>query len=166
VPVRSLARDLRLARGPREVAPGTWCTGEVPRTVDFEPPEPHFWVEDEEGRRRDDFADDQALVLDTTEGLVVLLGCAHRGVVNTVRYALELPPGRPLSAVLGGMHLYAADEERIGRSVEALAGLGVERVGCCHCTGDVASSWFRDRWGDEYVELGVGAAVEGGGQAK
>lgn len=158
--LKELGADLRLARGPLEIAPGLLCTGEIPRITDFEAPEHRFWVEDEEGRHPDTFFDDQALVLDTAEGLVVLLGCAHRGVVNTLRYVVRLLPGRPLHLVMGGMHLYAADEERIDRTIEALVELGVERVGCCHCTGDVATSAFRDRFGARYVEIGVGAVVE------
>ena len=159
VPVRELATDLCLARGPRGVAPGVLCTGEIPLATRFEEPEPRFWVEDASGRHQDTFADDQALVLDTEDGLVVLLGCAHRGVVNTLRHVTTLLPGRPLHLVLGGMHLYAASDARIEQTLDALQELGVEQVGCCHCTGDVATSIFRDRFGSRYLELGAGVAV-------
>ena len=160
--LRELGVDLRLERGPREVAPGILCTGEVPRTTGFEAPEHRFWVRDDAGQRPDPFDDDQALVLDTSDGLVVLLGCSHRGVINTLRRAVALLPGRRLHLVVGGMHLYAADDERIERTADALLALDVDRVGCCHCTGDVATSVIRDRLGARYIEAGVGATFEGG----
>ena len=79
-------------------------------------------------------------MFDTGDGLVVLLGCAHAGVVNTLRYVRRLAPDRPIHAVLGGMHLLNASPERITRTVEALRELGVQRLGPAHCTGAKATA--------------------------
>jgi 7,8-dihydropterin-6-yl-methyl-4-(beta-D-ribofuranosyl)aminobenzene 5'-phosphate synthase len=122
-----------------EVAPGLFLTGEIPRETDFEDVGGPF-VLDAAGRQPDPIADDQALFFDTRDGVVVLLGCAHAGVVNTLRHVRRLTSARPLHAVLGGMHLLAASPERMERTMEALRELGVQRLGPAHCTGMAATA--------------------------
>jgi 7,8-dihydropterin-6-yl-methyl-4-(beta-D-ribofuranosyl)aminobenzene 5'-phosphate synthase len=124
---------------PTELLNGLLLTGEIPRETDFEDVGGPF-VLDEAGTRPDPIVDDQALFFDTRDGLVVLLGCAHAGVVSTFRHIRQLTHGRPLHAVLGGMHLLEASAERMARTVEALREIGVERLGLAHCTGAAASA--------------------------
>jgi 7,8-dihydropterin-6-yl-methyl-4-(beta-D-ribofuranosyl)aminobenzene 5'-phosphate synthase len=122
-----------------EVMPGVFLTGEIPRETDFEDVGGPF-VLDEAGMRPDPILDDQALYFDSPEGLVVLLGCAHAGVVNTVCHVRRLVPNRPVHAVFGGMHLLAATPERIARTLDALRAWGLQRLGPAHCTGVAASA--------------------------
>lgn len=122
-----------------EVAPGLFLTGEIPRETDFEDVGGPF-VLDAAGRQPDPIADDQALFFDTRDGVVVVLGCAHAGVVNTLRHVQRLAPGRPLHAVVGGMHLLAASPERMDRTLAGLRDLGVQRLGPAHCTGAAATA--------------------------
>ena len=84
--------------------------------------------------------DDQALFFDTRDGVVVMLGCAHAGVVNTLLHIRQLTHHRPIHAVLGGMHLLLASPERMARTVEALRDLGIARLGPAHCTGVAAAA--------------------------
>ena len=84
--------------------------------------------------------DDQALFLDSRGGTVVLLGCAHAGVVNTLHYIRELTGGKPIRAVIGGMHLAAAYGKRMARTIEDLRRLDVESLGPAHCTGITATA--------------------------
>lgn len=130
---------VRTNTAPVEVLPGIFLTGEIPRETDFEDVGGPF-VLDEAGTRPDPMEDDQALFFDTQDGLVVLLGCAHAGVVNTLRHVRRLTRGRPIHAVLGGMHLLAASPERMDRTVAALRELGVQRLGPAHCTGAAATA--------------------------
>jgi len=122
-----------------EVAQGVFLTGEIPRATDFEDVGGPF-VLYRRGLEADPIVDDQALFFDTADGVAVLLGCAHAGIVNTLRHIRQLTGGRPIHSVLGGMHLLAAGPERMNRTVEALRGEKVRRLGPAHCTGMAATS--------------------------
>ena len=90
-------------------------------------------VENTVYRRR--LLDDQALFFDTADGLVVLCGCGHSGVVNTLDYIQELTGGRPVGAILGGFHLGTASPERLANTVGCLRRLNVQQLVPGHCTG-------------------------------
>ena len=128
-------RRVVAGRGPREVTPGVWLTGEVPRSNDFEDTGGPFFL-DREMTRSDPLLDDQALFLPTAEGLVVLLGCAHAGVVNTLSHIEAITGGRgPVRLLLGGLHLHRASERRMAGTVAALADRKPGLMVFCHCTG-------------------------------
>ncbi len=128
-------------REPREVVPGIWTTGEIPRTNDFEDTGGPFFL-DEALKRPDPLLDDQALYFNASEGGVVVLGCAHAGVVNTIEHVKRLTGGRAIYAVLGGMHLEHASPRRLSQTVEAFRRIGIQRIGPAHCTGFVAAATF------------------------
>jgi 7,8-dihydropterin-6-yl-methyl-4-(beta-D-ribofuranosyl)aminobenzene 5'-phosphate synthase len=138
---------------------GLWATGEVPRATDFEQGGRVFWL-DRQGATTDPLRDDQALVLRVAEGLVVVLGCAHAGVVNTLRHVRALLPGVPIAAVIGGMHLGSASDERIARTVVALGALDIGRVVPTHCTGLRALAALAAGLGGRCVFGEVGASFE------
>ncbi|RLC19902.1 MAG: MBL fold metallo-hydrolase [Deltaproteobacteria bacterium] len=135
--VRKRARDLVLNRGPVEVADGIFITGEIPRVTSFEDTGGPFFL-DPGCTRPDPVLDDQALFFDTPAGLVVILGCAHAGVINTLRHIRGLAGDRPVHAVMGGMHLVAASRRRMDRTLEELQGIDPDRLGPAHCTGMAA----------------------------
>jgi 7,8-dihydropterin-6-yl-methyl-4-(beta-D-ribofuranosyl)aminobenzene 5'-phosphate synthase len=109
-------------------------TGPVPRLTDFEDTGGPFFL-DEDCTKPDPLEDDQSVFFDTAEGVVVLLGCAHSGVINTLRYVSHLTGRRPIRAVIGGMHLIGASAERIKRTIDELRQIGCERIAPAHCTG-------------------------------
>ena len=123
---------------PTEIADGLFVTGEIPRVTDFEDTGGPFFL-DENCERPDPLIDDQALFFDSPRGTVVILGCAHAGVVNTLRYVRQLTNDKPIHAILGGLHLLWATEERVSQTVEALRALEIEHIGIAHCTGFEAS---------------------------
>jgi len=128
--------------GPAEVLPGIWATGEIPRGSALEDTGGPFYL-DPNCTRPDGLLDDQALVVEANESLVVVLGCAHAGVVNTLDYVAGSFPGRPIQAVLGGMHLVRASQTRIVHTIEAIRRHQVQQIGPAHCTGIEAS---RELW--------------------
>jgi 7,8-dihydropterin-6-yl-methyl-4-(beta-D-ribofuranosyl)aminobenzene 5'-phosphate synthase len=119
---------------PSEVMEGIFVTGEIPRQTAFEDTGGRFFL-DAACVRPDPLVDDQALFFDTPEGSVVLLGCGHAGVVNTIEYIRQLTGGRPIHAVLGGMHLLAASALRMDQTVAAFRRWDIQRLGPAHCTG-------------------------------
>ncbi len=94
-----------------------------------------FRMETEAGEAIDDFSDELSLAVIEEDGLSVITGCAHRGIVNIVASARGLFPGVPLKAVIGGFHLSSAEEGEIGRVASALAAFDPGKLFCMHCTG-------------------------------
>jgi 7,8-dihydropterin-6-yl-methyl-4-(beta-D-ribofuranosyl)aminobenzene 5'-phosphate synthase len=137
------------------IGPGVFVTGAIPRSNDLEDTGGPYYC-DEACLQADDLADDQALVVESAAGLIVLLGCAHAGVVNTLTYVSQLAGGVAIHAVIGGMHLLRASLERIETTATALVGFGVREIGPCHCTGFEATSYFRQRFGERCMESSVG----------
>jgi 7,8-dihydropterin-6-yl-methyl-4-(beta-D-ribofuranosyl)aminobenzene 5'-phosphate synthase len=145
-------------------------TGQIPRTVEFEGPRPPaergapglYQVGPGGEFRLDEVWDEQGLVVDVRdEGLVVITGCAHAGVVNTVRRATELFPGRPVRAVLGGFHLGfpTTPADNVDKTVAALRVLEVRTIMPMHCSGLPAHAAFRAQLPDRYVQPSVGSVL-------
>jgi len=151
--VEDLGAVFELAEGARRLDDGIWLTGEVPKRTEFEVPEESFRTPSGEV---DLLRDDQALVIGTDEGLVVLLGCGHSGAVNTVMYSLELTGERRVLALVGGMHLQDAPEERVRKTAEGLQKLGVERIVAAHCTGWRAACRLAEAFGERFVYAAAG----------
>jgi len=124
-----------------EVLPGVFVTGEIPRINDFEDTGGRFFW-DAGCTRPDPLLDDQALYFDRQSGLVVILGCAHSGVVNTLTYIRGVTGGRPLHAIIWGMHLLAAEPSRMQATIDAFRHWAPKRIFPAHFTGVAASSEF------------------------
>jgi len=102
---------------------------------------------------------EQALIVETQSGLVVLTGCAHPGVVEIAR-AAQAYRGREVQLLLGGFHLRNQRPRELERTLQGLQALGVRRVAPSHCTGDQAITHFREHWGEHFVPSGCGAVIE------
>ncbi|NEV61389.1 MBL fold metallo-hydrolase [Thiorhodococcus minor] len=149
-------RRLVEARAPVRIAPGIHLTGEIPRRHGIEDTGGPFHL-DAERTQVDPLLDDQALYLDAAEGTVVLLGCGHSGVINTLEHIAQLTQGRRIHAVIGGMHLLRATPERLDFTAERLQALDVDYLAPIHCTGAEATCFFRSRFPDRTHSSEVGA---------
>jgi len=156
---RTPERCVVVSREPQEVAPGLWLTGEVPRANDYEDVGGPLF-RDEAMQRPDPILDDQSLFFAGREGTVVVLGCAHAGVVNTLEHIRTLTHGAPIHTVVGGMHLLNAGERRLTETVAALRRLGVQRFGPNHCTGPAATALFWHEFPGRCVQCCVGTRLE------
>ncbi len=152
-------REVVWIDGPREILPGIHVTGLVPRVTDYEDTSGDFFLE-AACSRPDPLTDDQAVYFDTREGLVVLLGCAHAGVVNTLEYVERLTGGRPIHAVIGGMHLLRAGERRLAATADAFRRRGVRRIGLSHCTGFAATARLFQELPDRCFPCAAGDRIE------
>jgi len=124
-----------LSREPIYITDNVLTTGEIPMLSSYEKIENNLFVKENDTLCQDPLADDLALVINTDFGLVVILGCAHRGIVNTLRQAQQLTGKELVYAVIGGTHLYRASKERIEKTIVDLKKMGVQRLGVSHCTG-------------------------------
>lgn len=141
-----------------EIVPGMIATGEVPRSSSFEEVGGAFFL-DEDCKEADQLTDDQSLFFESEKGLVVIAGCAHSGIVNTVDYIAELTGDKRMHAVFGGMHLLRAGEMRLERTIEAFRRYEIQRLVPLHCTGQRAVESFRRAFGDACLLLGVGGRI-------
>lgn len=145
-------------REPAEIAPGIFVTGPIPRRTPFEDTGGPFFL-DPQGTVPDPIEDDQALWIETADGLVLLLGCAHAGVVNTLDYIGELTRRKPVRAIVGGMHLGAASDERMARTIESLRRQDPAGLWPCHCTGPVATCRWMTTFGHRCQPCGVSTVI-------
>jgi 7,8-dihydropterin-6-yl-methyl-4-(beta-D-ribofuranosyl)aminobenzene 5'-phosphate synthase len=147
--LRAHAASLTWTDGPTAVNDWLSVTGPVPRATDFEDTGGDFYM-DAACVTPDPIMDDQAAFFHTPGGTVVLLGCGHAGVVNTLYHVRELTGGRPIRAVIGGLHLISASQQRLDATVDAFRSLGIALLAPAHCTGARAQarlgSDFPDRW--------------------
>jgi 7,8-dihydropterin-6-yl-methyl-4-(beta-D-ribofuranosyl)aminobenzene 5'-phosphate synthase len=105
---------------------------------------------------------EQALVIPTDSGLVVVTGCSHQGVVAIVRRAMEMRGGA-VHLIVGGFHLLQKSDAEIQEIIAEFRRLGVRSVGATHCTGEQAIASFVAEYGDDFVPAGVGAVLVVGG---
>jgi 7,8-dihydropterin-6-yl-methyl-4-(beta-D-ribofuranosyl)aminobenzene 5'-phosphate synthase len=156
--VRSRLGDLVQTTRPVEIAPGLIVTGVVPRRNQFEDVADPFFV-DEACTQPDPLIDDQALLIETTKGWVVVTGCGHSGLINTLNYARELTGAAQIFAAIGGLHLFRASAERIAATVRSLHDFGVELIAPCHCTGFEATGALQNEFGSRVIALRAGLTV-------
>jgi 7,8-dihydropterin-6-yl-methyl-4-(beta-D-ribofuranosyl)aminobenzene 5'-phosphate synthase len=136
-------------------------TGEIERTTAFEKGMPNALLEREGRLERDPIKDDQALVMNLKgKGLVVVSGCSHAGIINTVLYAKKLTGVEKIHAVLGGFHLSGAFFEKIlEKTIEMLKALSPAVVVPMHCTGRKAIERFSQEFPSAFVLNSVGSKI-------
>ena len=122
----------------------------LPVLTAYENIEKNFFVKDGGILQRDMLADDLALIIDTDFGLVVILGCAHRGIINTLHHAQNLTGKEYVYAAIGGTHLFQAGEEQIEQTIAELKTMGIQRLGVSHCTGFQASARLSQEFRDVF----------------
>lgn len=102
---------------------------------------------------------EQSLVINTERGLVVITGCAHPGIVDIVKEVKKLASGE-IYLVVGGFHLGGASDLELREIIKSFRELGVRKVSPSHCSGDRAKELFREEYGEDFIENGVGKVIE------
>ena len=102
---------------------------------------------------------EQCLTVDTPDGLVVIVGCSHPGIILMLEQ-VKRQTGRPLYLVIGGLHLLDQPEAEARQIAKAMQAMGVAYVSATHCTGKTAQSVFREVFGDRYVRVGAGTVID------
>lgn len=157
--IARVSQRLRWSLSPAPISDCIGLTGPIPRKTTCEDTGGPFFL-DPECLQPDTIPDDQALWVRTQNGLVVVLGCAHAGVVNTLDYLASLLRTTHFRAVVGGMHLLRADDERLDKTARALKRYGVQILAPCHCTGDAAMIRLGECFTDGFVHLAAGSTLE------
>jgi len=128
--------------------------------TDFEDVEPIFYLDKNGNKTPDTLIDDRSLILDTKKGMVIIFGCAHRGIINTLKYATKLTGTKKVHAILGGLHLMSANDEKLKKIFRCLKDYGIEKMILGHCTGFYTTARFVNEFGDKIIPNTVGHIVE------
>jgi 7,8-dihydropterin-6-yl-methyl-4-(beta-D-ribofuranosyl)aminobenzene 5'-phosphate synthase len=142
------------------IGEGIYLTGEVPRTTLCERNDPRLVVERNGKHVTDHLLDDQSLVIETAKGLVILLGCAHSGLINTVLCVQKNLSGRGMHAILGGTHLGFLTRDQLEETIRTLKQFSFEKLGGSHCTGFYPAARLAQEFGDRFFVANVGATLE------
>jgi len=158
--LEELGASFSLSRGPVEIVKGLTLSGEITRQDPKEGYEESFVKKIGEKIEHDPLLDDQAVIIDLPQGAVVVMGCAHSGPLNIVKQVLAGGDVARVAAVIGGLHLFRSDENRIKQTVASLAELGVNYISPCHCTGFKAEAAFLQVFGSRFQPNSVGVSLD------
>jgi 7,8-dihydropterin-6-yl-methyl-4-(beta-D-ribofuranosyl)aminobenzene 5'-phosphate synthase len=155
---KAAGAEIVLSEGPYELAQGCWTTGFVPRTSFEKSGRPtNLLYREGSDFYLDDLDEDQAIVIHVKgKGLVVLSGCAHSGIVNTVKHAKAFTGIDTVFAVLGGFHLARSTDDEIDQTIAYIKSQKPKVVSPSHCTGLRAICRFAQEMPEEFVEGVVG----------
>ena len=158
--LESLGAVFVLTPGPVRISENITTSGEIPMKTEYEDID-QFLKEMKEGELvPDQLLDDRALFIKTDKGLVVILGCAHRGIINTLHHAQELTGEQRIEMVIGGCHLMNSSEERVWLTIAALKELGVKKIGVSHCTSLPAAAMMAHEFGEDFFFNNAGTRIE------
>jgi 7,8-dihydropterin-6-yl-methyl-4-(beta-D-ribofuranosyl)aminobenzene 5'-phosphate synthase len=157
--LESLGASFNLSREPVKLSDKVMTTGEIPMTNDYEIVETYLYVKEGDELKQDSLDDDLALIIDTEFGLVVILGCAHHGIVNTLKHAQKIAGKELIYAAIGGTHLVHASRERLEKTAEALKEMGVQYLGVSHCTGFNSAAYLAREFGDRFFQNNAGTRL-------
>jgi 7,8-dihydropterin-6-yl-methyl-4-(beta-D-ribofuranosyl)aminobenzene 5'-phosphate synthase len=152
----------------KEISKGIWLTGEITRINDFEflpenfviAPATYATMVQPEVKKIDPLYDDQALAIETTWGLLVVLGCAHSGIINTLEHVKKESGIDEIFAVVGGTHLASSSEQMFLETIKALKHLDIKLLSPCHCSGSIAVARLFGELRNRIVFNGVGTHIE------
>ena len=143
---------------PVKLAEGMWLVSGFASTDEMEKPSPKMLRRVKGEMVTDTFEDEVAIVLELKEGLALLSGCSHVGILSMCRRVNELF-GRPVTVFVGGTHLMAAGDERIRYTCDQLRELGITQLGACHCSGEKAALYFEENF-PGFFRNNVGCRLE------
>ena len=158
--LESLGANFRFVREFAELDKGIYLTGEVPRNI---PPEfdDHMEIVNKNGQHiKDPLLDDFTIAIDTKKGLLILLGCAHAGLINILQYIIEKTGKDRILAVIGGTHLGFSTKEQIEDAIEILEQYKIQKIGVSHCTGLQVSGFLSNHFADRFFFASAGSVFE------
>jgi 7,8-dihydropterin-6-yl-methyl-4-(beta-D-ribofuranosyl)aminobenzene 5'-phosphate synthase len=159
--LEKLGADFKLHADPYEVAPGLILSGEIPRISKVETGDPNLVILSEQGEQiTDPLRDDMSLFIKTDKGLVILLGCAHAGLLNIIDHAIQVIGQEKIYMVLGGTHLKFCSEAQMAATLKRLEELDIDKIGASHCTGLRGARMLAERFGERFFSASVGVEIE------
>lgn len=142
------------------IAEGIYLSGEIPRCNDFEQQDPQLLRTGADGNlTQDPHVDDQTLIIDSKQGLILILGCAHAGIINILTHVKQQLPGRPIHTIIGGTHLGFASDEQFAATVKSLQTFNIQCLATAHCTGLKRGAELANIYGNRFRFTPVGTRI-------
>jgi len=157
--LESFGASFTLTGKPFKISDEIMTTGEIEMVADYETIDDRLYSKKGSRMIPDPLADDLALIVRTGQGLAIITGCAHRGIINTVRHVQKLTGGEYIHTIIGGTHLMVASPERIEKTARELKELGLQRLGVSHCTGFNASATLAREFGEVFFLNNAGTQI-------
>lgn len=129
------------------------------RKTDFEKIKDRFIIKVDNNYKKDDFFDEIVLTVKLQQGLLVVLGCSHVGIVNILETLIQRT-GMPIYGIIGGTHLVEADDFRVDETIKYLREKDIKLIGVSHCTGEKAIEKLKDNFKDRFLEVNTGEIIE------
>ena len=149
-----------LTREPVWISENIVTSGEIPMVTEYEEIDSILYVKENGEIKPDPLWDDQAIFVKSEKGLVIILGCAHRGLINTIKHAQNLTGLDSVYAVIGGTHLLRASSQRLDLTIAELLNLGIQRLGVSHCTGLAVATIFAQTFGEAFFFNNAGTRID------
>ncbi len=157
--LESWGASFRLTSEPTWITDDIVTSGEIHMQTKYEKIDPDLFVKENGELNPDPLRDDQALIIKTPNGLIVVLGCGHRGMINTIYHAQKITGVEQIHMVIGGTHLIHASKEQMDSTIADLKKLGVEKIGVSHCTGLPAAARLSQEFGDRFFFNNAGSVI-------
>ena len=159
--LESLGANFKFIKDYFEIEAGVYLSGEIPMKTDFEKVDINMKILTKDGKfQQDNLKDDFSLAIDTPKGLIILLGCAHAGMVNILNHFIGKTGKDRIYAVIGGTHLGFASPEQMENTLKVLDEYKIEKLGVSHCTGLANSATLFNILKDRFFFASVGAVME------
>jgi 7,8-dihydropterin-6-yl-methyl-4-(beta-D-ribofuranosyl)aminobenzene 5'-phosphate synthase len=154
-----LGAHFKLTAEPVWLSESIVTSGEIPMITDYETIDSVLYIKENDNFKPDPLRDDLALFIKSPQGLIVILGCAHRGIINTLKHAQNITGVEPIYAVIGGTHLMSASPQRMDLTIAALRNMGIQKLGVSHCTGMAASAILAQAFRDKFFFNNAGTSL-------
>lgn len=150
----------QLARQPQQMAKGLTLSGEIPRIHSIEKGDPNLEVTSATGQsHRDPVNDDNSLFIESPKGLIILLGCAHAGLLNIIDYACKITGHQKIHMLIGGTHLKYSQPQQLEATLKRLAEIDIDHIGVAHCTGFRPTQRLAACFGEKLFHASVGTKI-------
>ena len=158
--LEKLGANFNFSAAPYQVTPDLLLSGEVPRITEVETGDPNLLSVSESGEQiTDPLCDDLSLFINTDKGLVILLGCAHAGLLNIIDHAIKVTGQEKIHMIVGGTHLKFCSEEQMTATLNRLEELEIDKIGASHCTGLRGARMLSERLGERFFSASVGIEI-------
>ncbi len=157
--LEGLGAEFKWVKEPLELVSGLWLSGEIPRRTSFEKVDETMYVKKEGKKLPDPILDDMSLFIKDSKGLVVVLGCAHSGVINIIEHGKEVTGEEKIYAIIGGTHLGPACSKQLEETLIRFAQMEISLICANHCTGLKIASKFREIFGSKFRFATTGEVI-------
>ena len=142
-----------------QIESNLYLTGEVPRRAAFEMPNSRLVIKKNGKFVPDPLKDDQSAILKTKRGLIVIFGCAHAGMINTLNHIRRNLPDDKIHMIIGGTHLGFLSDQQMSKSIDCLRSFGIEKIAVSHCTGNRAALALMTAFREKFFFANAGTVI-------